>query len=79
MKQSQHQSQIIAPLSSIMSSLSTDVKTYQHLSTKALYSKNSNMQPTTKGLGTENHVNTVNRHQQTATAMQHSQQSSLRK
>ena len=37
------------------------------------------MQPTTKGLGTENHVNTVNRHQHTATAMQHSQQSSLRK
>ena len=56
-----------------MSTLSTDVNTYQQLSTKALYSSNSNEQPTTKGLGNENHVNTINRHQKTATTMQKSQ------
>ena len=74
--------QKIAPLISSMSTLSTDINTYQQLSTKALYSNNSNVQHTTKGPGTENHVNTVNRHQHTATAMQQSQQSqhsSLRK
>ena len=55
-----------------MSTLSTDVNTYQQLSTKALYSNTSNVQPTTKRPGTEIHVNTVNRYQHTATAMQHS-------
>ena len=57
-----------------MSTLSTDVNTYQQLSTKALCSNNSNMQPTTKCLGNENQVNTVNRHQHKATATQQSQQ-----
>ena len=43
-----------------MSTLSTTVNSYQHLSTKALYSNN-------EGLLTENHVN---RDQHSATAMQ---------
>ena len=78
-KKSTEQSQKIAPLSSSMLILSTDVNTYEQLSTKPLYSNKSNMRPTPKDLGTENHFNTVNSHQHSATATQHSQQSSLKK
>ena len=50
-----------------MSTLSTTVNSYQHLSTKALYSNNEHIP---KGLLTESHINTVNRDQHFATAMQ---------
>ena len=59
-----------SPLFSIMSTLSTAVNSYQHLSTKTLYSNNEHIP---KGLLTKNYVNTVNRDQHSATAMQQSQ------
>ena len=60
----------IALLFSGMSTLSTAVNSYQHLSTKTLYSNNEHIP---KGLLTKNYVNTVNRDQHSATAMQQSQ------
>ena len=64
--------QKIAPLISSMSTLSTDINTYQHLSTKPSCISIINMEHILKGLATEIYVDTVNRGQQSTTAVQQS-------